>query len=350
MSRAGQRGVALITILIIVALVALIATTMASNVYLQMNRTGNQLDADQAQEYARGAEEFAIQILKKSFEKDGGDRVHLKQPWAVKGMAFPIDGGVLTGEITDLKACFNLNSLLAAPAAGDGKNPAPPPQPGQGEDMGSIGQALNPGQKVFRSLIRQLSLDTETSADNLMEALTDWIDPDQNPFGPGGAEDVNYTGLAIPYRTADQPLASITELRAIQGFTPKVYDRLRPYVCVLPDVDSFAINVNTVPEDRPELLMMMFKDNTLTAGNAREFLQKRGDKGYDQAQIDSSSLLPPKEQRRVPNGLVAKSDYFQITARAVVGQGEARLVSIVKKDGNTYRVLARSFGEEEQNE
>lgn len=341
------RGVALVTVLIIVALVAMIATGLASGVYLHLNRTSNLLDADQATEYARGAEEFAIQVLKKSFEKDGGERVHLKQPWAVKGMAFPIEGGVLTGEISDLKACFNLNSLLAAPPD-DGKTPKPPPQPGvPGDETDAYGRPLPPGQQLYQSLVRQLALDTETTYSALREALVDWLDPDQTPAGPGGAEDVHYLGASVPYRTADQALASVTELRAVKGYTPKLYDRLRPYVCALPDVQSYALNVNTIPEDRPELLMMLYKDNTLTAQNAREFLRKRGDRGYDTQQVASSPLLP-RDGLRVADSLAVKSEYFLVKARAVVGRGEARLTSVIKKDGNRYRVLSRYFGEEEQ--
>lgn len=346
-----QRGVALITILIIVALVALIATGIASSLYLHLNRTSNVLDADQAREYARGAEAFAIQILKKSFEKDGDQVVHLKQMWAAKGMTFPLDDGVMTGDIRDMKACFNLNSLLSdAGVAPGGVNPNPGSgQPANPANVGRNGVALKPGQILFRNLVRELGLDTEVTADDLMEALTDWIDGDQNPAGPGGAEDAYYLGRPVPYRSADQLLANVSELRVVKGFTPEIVDALRPYVCALPDSDSIGINVNTLPKDKPELLMMLFKDNTLTAENARQFIDKRPEKGYKAAELSASPYLKLSDLQ-VPNTLLVKSDYFQIHARAIVGRGEANLDALVHKNGSEYRVLWRSFGEEQYDE
>lgn len=349
-------GVALITVLIVVAVVALVATGMASAFFLHLNRTGNILEADQAQEYARGAEEFAIQVLKKSFEQD--KNVHLKQPWAVKGMAFPIDHGVLTGEITDLQACFNLNSLAAsgnANAGGGGKDKNKPENVDRNEqqrrqddqnqgpdERDALGQPLSSGQKIFQGLVRELRLDTEAPYQALREALSDWIDEDQNPSGPGGAEDVHYTGQRLPYRSADQLLASVTELRAVKGFGPRLYDKLRAYVCVLPDANQFALNVNTLAEERGELLVAMFKDGKLASGQAMDFLKQRPAKGYGAADL---SKLPLKDLR-VANSLTTESNYFLLRARAIVGRGEARLEAVIKREGSNYRVLSRHFGEE----
>lgn len=337
----SQRGIALITVLIIVALVSLIATGMSSALYMNMNRTSNLLDADQAQQYARSAEEFAIQILKKSFEKDD-KKVYLGQPWATKGMTFPIDNGVMTGEIRDLQSCFNLNSLV--------------PSKKEGEDRDSSDEET-PGQKIFKNLVREAGVQMDESPDPmaaLSDALTDWMDANQGPTGMEGAEDVYYSGLKTPYRTADQPLANIRELRAIKGFTPKVYDALKPYVCVLPSPDVLSINLNTVSSENSAVLAALFKDNGAMAAQA--ILQARPEKGFDDMQAVNNArgtaewveIRPQRGQPGQSNPLaVLTSNYFLFKAHVVLGGGEARIESIIKRDGDQYRVLSRSFGAED---
>lgn len=348
----------MITVLIVVAVVAIVATGMASAFFMAMNRTGNVLDADQAQEYARGAEEFAMQVLKKSFENEKS--VHLRQPWAVRGMAFPIEGGVLTGEIRDLQACLNLNSVLANSEGGsgrsDGKGKGGQQQgqnlgQGQGtvppDEQDAFGKELSPGAKLFQFLVVELGANTEQREQELREALVDWVDEDQNPAGPGGAEDVYYTGLKTPYRTADQPMASVTELRAVKGFTPKVYDKLHDYVCVLPDANQYALNVNTVAEEHSALLTALYKPGTLSGSQIQNLLKERPPKGYAASELATKFQA---NQLRVPNSLTTESNYFLLRARAVVGRGEARLEALIKREGGNYRVLSRHFGEENVDE
>lgn len=338
-----QRGIALITVLIIVALVSLIATGMSSALYMNMNRTSNLLDADQAQQYARSAEEFAIQILKKSFEKDD-KKVYLGQPWATKGMTFPIDNGVMTGEIRDLQSCFNLNSLVPS-KKGDPNKSFEPSRP----------DSL--GKKVFKNLVREAGVQMDESPDpseTLSAALIDWMDGDQNPTGMEGAEDVYYSGLKVPYRTADQPLANVRELRAIKGFSAKVYDALKPYVCVLPSPDVLTINVNTVSSENTAVLAALYESNGAMAAQA--ILQARPEKGFDDlgtatgAAGAQAKLLTATEaggQGRPAPLLAVTSNYFLFKAHVVLGGGEARIESIIKRDGDQYRVLSRSFGAED---
>ncbi len=82
--------------------------------------------------------------------------------------------------------------------------------------------------------------------------LRDWIDEDGNPNSMNGAEDAEYLNLQPPYRAANQPFTVVSELLAIRGMTPQVYERLRPLVAVLPARKGQApaptkINVNTAP-------------------------------------------------------------------------------------------------------
>ena len=76
-----QRGVALIVVLLIVAMVVIIATNITSRNQLSMRRTLNLAQYDQAYWYAISAEELAKKILKQDFDDSEG-RVHKQQYWA----------------------------------------------------------------------------------------------------------------------------------------------------------------------------------------------------------------------------------------------------------------------------
>ena len=107
-----QRGVALIVVMMVVALVVIIASSMGSRLQLQLQRQLNIQQRQQMLYLALGAEEFGRRTLQKSLQ--GKDTVNLGQPWAQEGATFPIEQATLTGRITDLQACFNLNSLRPA--------------------------------------------------------------------------------------------------------------------------------------------------------------------------------------------------------------------------------------------
>ncbi len=90
---------------------------------------------------------------------------------------------------------------------------------------------------MLQRLLELLDLDPA-----IADAIADWIDPDKEKRD-NGAEDGDYEGLDPPYVAANQPLTSITELRLIKGIDAAVYNKLAPYVCVLPS--GTALNVNT---------------------------------------------------------------------------------------------------------
>ena len=81
MIRLKAKGVALITVMLVVALAAIIATQMLARLQLQIQRTTNINFNQQAYWYAMGAEAFAKRVLFTAFEGEK-DLTHLGQIWA----------------------------------------------------------------------------------------------------------------------------------------------------------------------------------------------------------------------------------------------------------------------------
>ena len=105
-----QRGVALLTALAVVALATVAATYMMSAQQLQIRRTGNQLLQEQAWQYALGAEAWSKTILAQDAADNDIDS--LDENWAIELPPLPIEGGSLSGRLTDLQGRFNLNNLV----------------------------------------------------------------------------------------------------------------------------------------------------------------------------------------------------------------------------------------------
>lgn len=309
--RCSQKGVALITVMLIVSIASVLAVTMVTRQNLAIHQTMNALDQNQAYQYALGGEEIARQILRKDFESE--DQIdYLAEDWAGEIEPFAYEAGEVEIRITDMQALFNLNSLLARQQSG----------------LAS--------KKRFLALLSVLALDQM-----IHDRIIDWVDQDQAP-GQLGAEDYEYLALEPPYRTASSPMADVTELRLLLDLTEEDYQRLYPYVCVLPDPNS-DINVNTAPGPVLQSLgtgltpdkvaeLMDFRDYDEGFDDVNEFLRQAGVSGAGGIDV---------------NGLSTKSQYFRIEIRARYNERTSILTSVVQRDSVTgnMQVISRDLSQ-----
>jgi general secretion pathway protein K len=277
-SPSRQRGVALITAILIVALVAIVAASLGLGQQIWLRQAQNLRDRAQAEALRRGAIDFASVILERDAAQGNTD--NLNEIWAQKLPPLPSDVGVIGLSISDAQSRFNLNSLLrtGAPSATD------------------IG--------MFQRLLQAQGLDPA-----LTEAVRDWIDTD-NQVSPGGAEDNDYLALPHPYRTANQPMQSVDELRLVRGFTPESVEKLRPFLAALPEATN--INVNTAPEGVLTALIPNVADSLV-----KQFVTMRQSQPLtDTGQLQT--LLPSGTS--VPANVSVNTSYFLVTTDIRVGR------------------------------
>lgn len=301
-----QRGVALITALLVVALATVAATSMAARQHLDVRRTANLIDGDQAYAYALAVESWGGTILRRDAEDNEVDKPD--DAWAQRLPPIPVPGGQLDGFILDLHARFNLNNLLTAD-----------------------GQPSEPDLAYFRRLLRALGLD-----ERLATAVLDWIDADFDTRFPDGAEDDHYLGTERPYRAANRPLQSISELRLVRGIDAEIWNTLAPHVCALPA--RTPLNVNTAAAPLLQALVEEF-----TAQDAENLLAARGEAGYDSVDLFLQQELFAGRDIDTA-GLAVASQFFLIRSEIVVGTARARLYSVVERQANGIRTLARTQG------
>lgn len=308
-----QRGVAIITALLIVAIATTISISISTRLQLDVRRTGNVIAGDQAYLYTLAAESWSKRILVQ--DRKDSEIDHLGEDWAIELPPLPVEGGYIQGKLTDLQSCFNINSLLDA-----------------GTDT-NTGTNTNVARTRLERLLTNLKIDTAGA-----QAIIDWIDSDLQTTIPDGAEDVYYMNLDQPYRTANTPLQSISELRLIKGFEdPLVYATVLPHVCAF-GVNT-PININTATT---EVLRSLADD--LTDSDIEKIIEQRNDTAFNNInEFTSSSNL--KEKIGSTEGLSVDTEYFMLQTESTIGQVRVLGYSIIHRniDGN-ITVIARSQG------
>ncbi|MFQ2917851.1 GspK family T2SS minor pseudopilin variant ExeK [Aeromonas allosaccharophila] len=316
-----QRGMALLVVLLILSVMVIIASNMSGRLQLELRRTANITTGKQAWWYALSAEALVSKVLTQDF-KDNPEVVNLSQNWARKNTVFPVDDGQLKGEVTDLQSCFNLNSLSVASKAGSGEELEQQPYPVQ----------------VFRELLKQLTMDDYEAA-QLTDAIRDWTDKDTVLVSSLGAEDAYYEGLKPPYLTANQWMLGKDELRAVRGVTARVYARLAPYICALPN-NKLKININTLAPERPELLVALYLGK-IGLDDAKRVLNERPQKGWKESKLMTDLLAPPDTVKGLKEALVVKSDFFEARMVAEVGDNRAWLETLFQRGKDNKLVMLR---------
>ncbi len=303
-----QRGVAVITAILLVAIATMIAVEMLWRSQLDQRRTAALIQSEQAWLYLRGAEALAGDILRQDLLEFGPDSDHLGEIWAQRMDPLPVEGGYVGGALEDLQGRFNLNNLI-----------------------NMSGQADPVAVEWFQRLLRVLELDPE-----LAGYIVDWLDIDTQPSFPTGAEDGVYMSREPAYRPPNLPITSVSELLAIEGIDPDIYAVLRPFVAALPQ--GTVVNVNTASA---ELLGSL--DDALGLSSALQLIEQRGDADFPDftatfATLVDENILPRLDER---------SSYFRLSARAAIGSTQLTMYSVLYREPNgVVRPLLRSLGTE----
>jgi len=254
-----QKGVALVIALIITTIALVLASSVVYRQQLHIRLTGNISNLQQAYQYSTGMEDWAGTILEQDY-KDNPKIDSLDENWATLLPPIPIPGGTMNGQLFDLQARINLNSLALKPTKAKKKPKKKKPQ-NKNEAPIDIAKIT---RKQINAIILKVDPDEEMGPNtNFADIVKDWIDADQvngnrissdsNGNG-GGAESPYYQSLETPYFSASTPLINSSELLLLKNMNSKVYDKLLPYINTLPlTVDNkpvkTPINVNTASKD-----------------------------------------------------------------------------------------------------
>ena len=298
---ARERGVALIIVLMAMALIVALTSGMIQHQSLRIYKVSHSLAQSQGQAVASGAEAFAMQILRQDFDEDQEENLLVDsedEVWAQYSALVPIeDNGIVEVQINDLSGRINLNDLV--------------------DSTGTVNE-------LTRDRLTRLLLQLEITTVRV-EALIDWIDTNDQTVNACGAEDGEYLSQDPPYRAANQPFSSRSELRLIAGMTEEAYQKLIPNVSALP-VSGAGINVNTAP-----VAVLQSLNENLTAAQIETVIAQRKDQRFENIQ-DFLAAPAFAGLGMKPDGLTIKSEFFDVASRITIDERTYRLVTMLYRD------------------
>ena len=303
----SQRGIALLTAILVLTLAVIAATSIAANHHLSIRRAENIVFGSQVWSYLQGGEAWAKVVLARDLDDNNGYD-HAAEAWATELPALPLPGGYISGKIEDEQGKINVNNLIS----------------GTEPDV------------LTRTRLETLFTLREHDP-TLVQAIIDWMDPDVEAIPPNGAEDDYYTGLEYPYLTANQPMQHISELRLIKGITQEIYDDISPYLTALPS--NTAININTAQAD---VLAAVVPNLGIEAAN--NIIDERTEEAFDNVQEFISHPLLQGLNINL-QALSTESSFFSLTTEVKVGNSFIKNTSVMNRLNNsTISVITRVPG------
>lgn len=312
-----QKGIALITILVMVALATILAATIGQRQKFTADNTAYLIRQNQSLWYAKSAETFFAEMLKEDAE-NASDVDFLQENWAKPMPAFPVEDGYVTGQLYDESGKFNLNSLI--------------------DDSGQVNVAA---KQWFERLLMNVGLTAELS-----EAVIDWQDADNENIGPMGAEESYYRGLNNAYLPANTKFHAVEELKMVRGFEGEKYLKIAPYVSTI-SVKDTKLNINTAPA-----IVLASLDEHLDVKAVQAALETRQQNIEHFANLDEFWKLAPFSQinadtrSSVQSLLGVKSNYFRAKIEVVLSERKRQFqTNLLREDKKVY-VLSRSLAPE----
>lgn len=302
-----QRGVAVITALLLTTLAITIVASLFWQQQVQVRSIENQRLQLQKQWILRGALDWVRLILRADLDKNAD---HLGEPWAVPLAETRLDEYVengradteasdaaLSGGIVDAQSRYNLNNLVQNGAV-DPKELA-----------------------VFARLLTNLQLNPSLAqaTANLMLA--------SRPKTTTGTQATMDESAPQP-----MPITHVDDLLAVPGFTPEILGKLRDYVVVLPK--STQINVNTAPAE-----VLAARIDTLSLSEAARVVAERRNTWIRTEQDFIDRFTSEKGLGSGQGKISAKTEYFFVNGKVRLNRAGMDMQALIERQGNTLKVL-----------
>ena len=347
-----QKGLAIITVMLVVALMVVLLSFLTERQHLLIRRIANQNVAEKGYQYALGVSAWGQRVL----HEDQNRAVdYLDEDWAKFGrepeigddeyQEFSLDSSLQEDEpelptvdfgsdveleykIIDLQSRYNLNNLA------------------------NTGDDITREQKlIFLNLLTVAGIEESDTRVKLYNALRDWLDEDSSSVGEA-TESPHYGSKDVSYYAADQRLVSLAELSFVEGYTKEIINQLRPHVTVLP-VDYARLNINTASAD---VLSSLSPNPVVDTAPVVAYLAQREDIDFQGFQVvtDAETAIigvSPLRNQPIKNMMQTNSQYFQLTTKVLLGDYEFCMRSLLLREnvdpentassGNAVRVIGR---------
>ena len=232
-----NKGVVLISILLIVLLLSAVAITFGNKYLVSLKRAQYIEFQSLSLNAFRNVEAMSLNKIDK-FSRFNSSNLTKENPLLTDEIYFEINGATIVGSIDDASNCFNINSLVRA-----GK-----------EDYQENKKSMN----AFRELMYLAEVDNNV-AEEIIDQIIDWIDKNSNPRAYG-LEDYYYSGpLHNPREfSGGRLLIDIEELKSIPSVRLVDWDIFKEFFCAYPFATNLKLNINTLDKNNIHLITAFF--------------------------------------------------------------------------------------------
>lgn len=290
-----QKGIAIITALFIMTLVAIIATAISLNLLISVTET-NSVD-DYTKAFFKSDELLSCEALKliAQAEKDP------KKFTLINYSKF--ESSINTAFTSDLQSKFNLNNLKK-----------------------------KEWQYSFIILLTTVDKSThEKEATEIVEQIARWLTPLKSGESLSSPFNQNYAKSKTKTLPTHAPFTSASELRLIKGVTAKRFNALAPYITALPEIT--AINVNTA-----EIPVLMALGSGLSKNTAKKIIALRKQK-KGLTTVNELNKISDFKKAQVPQNMLSFTSNYFLT-RIVLSKGTIN-------ESTLYNIFLRKVNKKE---
>ncbi len=315
-----NRGMALILTILIISLIVALTLQFNRSMRSNLHAAANLRDGIKLGCIARSGFNGALAVLYE--DASSGNVDTLRETWAHAGIisgssAYLFGEGRFLIEIADLSGRIQINQLV--------------------EQNGNY----NDTQKglLMRFLgFPEFDLDPE-EVKNIVDAIKDWIDPD-NDITDFGAEDSYYRALETPYPCKNAPFEFLEELLRVRGVTKELFYGTEERPGISPYLSTYGddgkININTAAP-----LVLRALSDQIDEDLAEDMVAYREDEDNDLSDSTWYKRVPGMGDVSIPDSLLTiSSKYFEITSEGLKGSMSKRTKGVVERKEGKLQVLS----------
>jgi len=294
-----QRGIAVITALLLTTLAITIVASLFWQQQVQVRSIENQRLQLQKQWILRGALDWASLILREDAKHSGID--DLDEPWAVPLAETRLDQYVengradnnigdaaLSGSVSDAQARYNLTNLCT-------------------------NGTINPAEvSAFERLLNHMQLNPA-----LAQATAEMMATAQKKPATNTASNVS------PPEPRPMNLVQLDDLLAVPGFTPEMIGKLKNLVVFLPR--ATPVNVNTAPVE-----VLAARIATLTQSDATLLVTNRKVASFRDL-ADFTHRLPGKMFTASDDEVSVATHYFLVDGKVRMNRAELDVQALIER-------------------
>lgn len=334
-----QRGVALLAAMILVLAVTMILSNIFYRHQIEVSQAMASLHSDQALLIALSGEGWAMELLAE--DPTGGQpnqSDHYGEIWAQALPLLPVEGGTLTGCISDLQSKINVNNFRFYGSQGQGSKRSLQADLNQLENMNIV--------KTWLNLLNLFEIPTSPAR---AATIIDWVDGDSAVTSSWGAEQPDYESFEPPRMVLNDEISDASELADIAGYNVQEVQMLLPWISALPvtgpqtsgPMVSTPININTASSELLLALGGSFGQQFVDAVvEGRPFsdidtFEDHVENYLGLVVLDSKGKTIEKAKQIWHQDLVSVATaHFKLYLKAEIGEAEIEVTSIMKRSGS----------------